>query len=99
MTTMNREQDIRLEVLNSLLTTPHRDLAALKELHQGMLARDPLFYGHLAAWYLGGNGDVRDHKELFVATLLTSSVDVHRDAGFMLLQRLPAYRSAASSTS
>jgi len=91
--TTTTEADARLGVLNSLLSTPHRDLESLKTLHTSMIARDPLFYGHLAAWYFG-RGDVRDHKELFVATLLTSTIDVHRDAGFALLLRLPAFQIA-----
>src|SRR5215469_2835848 len=53
--------------------------------------RDPLFYGHLAVWYQR-NGDVRDHKEVFIGHLLVSDVPEHRDAGFMLLQELPPYQ-------
>ena len=59
------EKDLRLEMLNSLLTTPHRDLGKVAEVHADMLELDPLFYGHLAVWY-HANGDVRDHKEVFV---------------------------------
>ena len=46
-----QEFDVRLEVLNSLLTTPHRRLEQVAGLHQSMIERDPLFYGHLAVWY------------------------------------------------
>jgi hypothetical protein len=90
---MTNERDIRLEMLNSLLTTPHRKLEDVAELHKGMLARDPLFYGHLAVWYQR-HGDVRDHKEVFVGHLLTSSVAGHRGAGFVLVQELPPYQVA-----
>lgn len=85
------ERDQRLELLNSLLSTPHRELRLLMPLHSAMVAQDPIFYGHLAAWYLT-EGKVRDHKDVFVATLLASDVDFHRSAGFELLQRLPAFQ-------
>lgn len=87
------EQDLRLELLNSLLTTPHRDLAQVSSLHADMLERDPLFYGHVATWY-HVHGDVRDHKEVFVGNLLTSDTPEHREAGFVLLQSLPPYQVA-----
>lgn len=84
------EQDLRLEMLNSLLTTPHRDLAKVAELHKDLIGIDPIFYGHLAVWYQA-NGDVRDHKEVFVGNLLASELPIHRDAGFMMLQSFPPY--------
>jgi hypothetical protein len=62
-------------------------------LHPDMVARDPLFYGHLAVWYFA-HGDVRDHKEVFVANLLVSEQAEHRGAGFVLLQKLPPYQVA-----
>jgi hypothetical protein len=93
MTTNNLERDMRLEILNSLLTTPHRELAKVAELHNQMIQRDPIFYGHLAVWYQE-NGDVRDHKEVFTANLLTSDMPSHRDAGFVLLQQFPPYEVA-----
>ncbi len=89
----DNEKDLRLDILNSLLTTPHRDLAKVAELHGEMSSRDPIFYAHLAAWYWG-NGDVRDHKEVFVGNLLTSNVPEHRGAGFVLLQQFPPYQVA-----
>lgn len=93
MTTNNTERDMRLEMLNSLLTTPHRELQKVAALHDDMLKRDPIFYGHLAVWYQA-EGDVRDHKEVFVANLLTSEMQEHRDAGFTLLQEFPPYEVA-----
>jgi hypothetical protein len=87
------ERDLRLEMLNSLLTTPHRQLGQVAALHAEMAARDPLFYGHLAVWYQR-NGDVRDHKEVFVGHLLTSDLVEHREAGFVLLQEFPPYEVA-----
>ena len=93
MTMNHDERDLRLELLNSLLTTPHRELERLSALHSEMLELDPVFYGHAAVWYLQ-HGDVRDHKEVFVASLLCSELPEHRDAGFVLLQRLPPYQVA-----
>lgn len=89
----NTERDLRLEMLNSLLTTPHRKLEQVAEIHQLIIELDPIFYGHLAVWY-NRNGDVRDHKEVFVAHLLTSDVVEHRDAGFVMLQEFPPYQVA-----
>ena len=87
------ERDQRLALLNTLLTTPHRDLAALHPLHHGICAEDPLFYVHLAAWY-ADRGDVRDHKEMFVITLCLSAAEGHRDVGLALLRELPPYEVA-----
>jgi hypothetical protein len=91
---MNKaERDLRLEMLNSLLTTPHRQLSKVAEIHQLIVELDPLFYGHLAVWYQH-NGDVRDHQEVFVGNLLTSEIPEHRDAGFVMLQQFPPYQVA-----
>ena len=80
-------------MLNSLLTTPHRKLEQVAEIHQLIVELDPIFYGHLAVWYQR-HGDVRDHKEVFVAHLLTSNLTEHRDAGFVMLQEFPPYQVA-----
>jgi len=87
------ERDLRLDMLNSLLTTPHRQLEQVAKLHEEMVRSDPIFYGHLAVWYQR-TGDVRDHKEVFVGNLLTSTLTEHRDAGFVLLQEFPPYQVA-----
>ena len=87
------ERDPRLDLLNTLLTTPHRNLAALYPLHQEILTRDPRFYVRLAAWY-ADHGDVRDHQEMFVVCLCLSRVEGHRDVGLALLRRLPPYQLA-----
>jgi hypothetical protein len=93
-TTMtNAERDLRLDMLNSLLTTPHRELNKVAELHDIMALQDPLFYAHLAVWYQR-TGDVRDHKEVFVANLLTAEFAEQRGAGYVLLQELPPYQVA-----
>jgi hypothetical protein len=88
-----QERDLRLEILNTLLTTPHRQLDTVAETHKLMSAVDPIFYGHLATWY-NQTGDVRDHKEVFIANLLASQLDTHRSAGFVMLQTLPPYQVA-----
>ncbi|MBI3968754.1 MAG: hypothetical protein HY329_24220, partial [Chloroflexi bacterium] len=59
-------------------------------LHVAALDHDPLFYGHLAVWYLE-TGEVRDHKVLFVAHLFTCGYPELREAGWMLLQDLAPY--------
>jgi hypothetical protein len=93
MTMTNFERDLRLDMLNSLLTTPHRQLEQVASLHKELIQLDPLFYGHLAVWYQR-NGDVRDHKEVFVGHLLVSELPEHRDAGYMMLQEFPPYEVA-----
>ncbi len=88
-----REQDLRLEMLNTLLTTPHRDLAKIWPVHSELIAKDPLFYARLAAWY-SENGDVRDHKEMFIVALALSKFEGHRSVGLALLRNLPPYQVA-----
>ena len=85
------EQDLRLKLLNTLLTTPHRDLRAVYPVHQEILAQDPRFYVQLAAWY-AEEGEVRDHKEMFVVNLSLSDFPGHRDVGLALLRELPPYQ-------
>lgn len=84
------EQDLRLKLLNTLLTTPHRDLARIYPVHQEILAQDPRFYVHLAAWY-AEHGEVRDHKEMFVVALILSDFPGHREVGLALLREMPPY--------
>ncbi|HKT37353.1 MAG TPA: hypothetical protein VJR48_03220 [Ktedonobacterales bacterium] len=87
------ERDLRLDLLNTLLTTPHRNLTALYPLHQEILTQDPRFYVRLAAWY-ADHGEVRDHQEMFVICLCLSQAEGHRDVGLALLRRLPPYQLA-----
>src|SRR5581483_1969259 len=86
-----REQDLRLGLLNTLLTTPHRKLEQVWPAHQDIVRQDPRFYVQLAAWY-ADHGDVRDHKEAFVAALALSPFAGHRDVGLALLRELPPYQ-------
>jgi hypothetical protein len=91
--TQTHEHDIRVQILNSFLTTPHRKLEELAPLHTSALERDPLFYAHLAPWYFE-KGEVRDHKTLFVAHLATSEFPEFREVAWMLLQRLAPFEVA-----
>ncbi len=93
MASTSAERDFRLLVLDTLLTTPHRRFEDIVPFHKDLLERDPEFYGRLAVWY-HREGSVRDHKELFIALLLTSKYPEHREAGFVLLQDLPPYQVA-----
>src|SRR3954451_9245817 len=89
--TATNEQDVRLRLLNTLLTTPHRKLEAIWPVHKEMVAGDPRFYVRLAAWY-ADHGDVRDHKEMFVIALVLSDFPGHRDVGLAMLRELPPYQ-------
>jgi hypothetical protein len=85
------EQDLRLSILNTLLTTPHRRLEQIWPIHRDMVETDPRFYVCLAAWY-NDHGDVRDHKEMFIVNLVLSDFEGHRDAGLAMLRSLPPYQ-------
>src|SRR2546423_11585461 len=85
------EQDLRLKILNTLLTTPHRQLDEIWLVHEELAQQDPLFYVRLAAWY-SDRGDVRDHKEMFIITLVLSGFPGHRDVALALLRELPPYQ-------
>src|SRR5215208_2730621 len=91
MTMTASERDLRLDILNTLLTTPHRKLEQLWGVHDELARTDPRFYVRLAAWY-GDHGEVRDHKEMFVIALATSAFPGHRDVGLALLRALPPYQ-------
>ena len=87
----NKEKDVRVGILNSLLQSTHRGIENVVEVHKKMMEQDPLFYGHLANWAMN-NTDVRDHKEVFISNLLLSEFPEHREAGYVLLQSLPPYQ-------
>lgn len=88
---MSKENDHRLAVLNSFLGTPHRELTKNYEIHRSLVNEDPEFYGKLAYWY-SREGSVRDHQDLFVATLVGAKEAELRSAGLFLLRNLPPYR-------
>lgn len=91
--TQQTEQDHRLSILNALLTTPHREIEKIAGFHKDVVARDPIFYGHLACWH-HRRGEVRDHKDAFIAHLFGSARTDHREAAFVLLQSMPPYQAA-----
>ena len=80
------EQDIRVQMLNSFMSCPHRDTDAIKRIHEDLQKRDPVFYSHLAAWY-DKNGELRDHKEVFAAMLIVDPYLENREVGLALWQR------------
>src|SRR3954451_5061598 len=88
---VSNEQDLRLRLLNTLLTTPHRKLEEVWPVHKEMVAQDPRFYVRLGAWYFD-HGDVRDHKEMFAVTLILSDFPGHRDVGLAMVRLLPPYQ-------
>jgi hypothetical protein len=92
-TPAKKEMDLRQEMLNTLLTTPHRRLENVWPIHQQLVEKDPRFYVQLAAWY-HDKGTVRDHKEMFIITLVQSAFEGHRDVGLALLRTLPPYQVA-----
>lgn len=92
MTQIN-ERDVRVQIMDTFLTTPHRKLDQLAPIHTGALQRDPLFYAHLALWYFD-KGEVRDHKILFVSHLATSDFPEFREVAWVLLQKLAPYEVA-----
>ena len=56
-----------------------------------MITQDPLFYGHLGAWY-NDNGEIRDRKEMFITNLCLSNFEGHRNTGLAMLRELPPYQ-------
>lgn len=86
-----KEAGIRQKLLNSFLRASHGDLATFGVIHREALARDPVFYAHIARWYFE-KGTIRDHHELFVAHLLTSPFKEHRDHAKVLMQYLRPYQ-------
>lgn len=86
-----REEDIRVNILDTLLTCPHRDVTNLVNVHNSMDGQDPIFYARLGVW-AQENIPIRDHKELFIAKMFLSEFPEHREAAFVLLQGLPPYQ-------
>lgn len=91
--THTHEEQLDLRMLNLLLTTPHGDLTEARKVHDEVLQHAPVLYGHFAVWYQK-HGEIEDLQRLFVANLLTSRLPEHRDAGFMLLQKLQHHNVA-----
>jgi hypothetical protein len=89
--TTDFERDVRLNLMDSLLSAAQRDSAALSQLHRDALELDAQFYGHLACWF-HTHGQVRTFKEMFVAGLFASALDIHRQAAWVLLQDLAPHQ-------
>jgi hypothetical protein len=92
-TTQKTEEDVRVKILNSFMTCPHRDTNELKVIHAEMREKDPVFYAHLAAWYKK-NGELRDHNEVFTAMLLTDPYLQNRETGIALFQQQAPFMKA-----
>lgn len=88
---LQEEVDIRVDILNTLLTCPHRDVKDVVEIHKTMDEQDPIFYARLGAW-AQKNTAVRDHKEVFIAKMFLSEFSDHREAAYALLQGLAPYQ-------
>ena len=84
------EQDVRIRMLNAFLSCPHRDMDSIKPIHEDLREQDPVFYAHLAAWY-EKHGELRDHKEMFKAMLLTDPFTDNRETGLALYRKAPPY--------
>jgi len=91
MNASQNEQDYRVQILDSFLSSTHRGVEKIIPFHKDLLARDPLFYGHLAVW-AQKNTSIRDQHEVFVSHLFTSPLSEHREAAFVMLDRFPPYQ-------
>lgn len=88
--TPTAEQDVRIRMLNAFLSCPHRDMDSIKPVHEDLREQDPVFYAHLAAWY-EQHGELRDHKEMFRAMLLTDPFMDNRETGLALFREAAPY--------
>lgn len=87
------EEDIRIRILNSFMTCPHRDTDSLMKIHAQIREQDPLFYAHLACWYLK-KGEIRDHNEVFASMLITDPYIDNRDVGIALFRNHAVFMKA-----
>lgn len=83
------EKDVRLDVINSILKTPHKKIEDLIDIHTQCVSIDPLFYVKFALWY-SQNGSVRDHNKLFAAGTITSPFTELRFIGVELMNTMSA---------
>ncbi len=85
---------VQEEIFNTLLSTPHRSVDEVLEIHRQQMERDPFLYGCLATHAVHhGDCAVRDTQEVFLATLFVSEFPEHREAAWYMLQDLPPYRA------
>jgi hypothetical protein len=87
--TIAKEIDVRVNVLNSILHTPHKEIDPLIPIHIAAEDGDPLFYVKLGIWY-DRNGTIRDHKKLFAAKIIASQYPEFRKVGEKLLTQMGA---------
>ena len=87
------EEDIRVRILNSFMTCPHRDTDSLMKIHAQIREQDPLFYAHLACWYLK-KGEIRDHNEIFASMLITDPYIDNREVGLALFRNHAIFMKA-----
>jgi len=83
-------QDVRVKLLNSFMSCPHRDTDRVKAVHEEVRTQDPVFYGHLACWY-DRTGDLRDHKEVATAMCVSSPFLDNREVGLALFRDMPLF--------
>lgn len=94
-TPVNTENEVSVhdEMLKTLLRTPHSNYDETLSIHKQQFERDPNFYGKLAYWAVGlENNVVRDVNEIFLAVLFNSPHLEHREAAYVLLQKMPPYQ-------
>lgn len=82
----NNEDDLRVRILNSFMSCPHRDTDKIKTIHNEIREQDPMFYAHLACWYLN-KGEIRDHNEVFASMLITDPFTDNREVGLALFRK------------
>jgi len=87
------ERDIRLGLMDSLLSPAQGCLAQVAQIHADALELDAHFYGHMACWYQH-KGRVRSFREVFVAGLSVSTLTEHREAAWFWLQQLAPHQVA-----
>ncbi len=84
---------VQQEIFKTLLRTPHRSVDEVLAIHREQLQRDPYLYGRLAVYAVArGECAVRDVQNVFLATLFTSDYPELRNAAWVMLQDMPAYR-------
>ena len=88
MTLNAQEKDVRISILNSIMKTPHREIAPLIPIHTDAEKGDPLFYVKLGIWYKQ-HGDIKDHAKVFAAKILASPFYEFRAVGEKLLSLMP----------
>jgi hypothetical protein len=90
---METTNNIRLDLLNDLIKTPHRDLDKIYEVHKQAIDKDPLFYRQLSGWAVEGkNSVVRDNNEMFIINLLLHPDNDFREVGLAMYRNLPVFQ-------